>query len=318
MDSAALLTAIEDLLGRPLPGSGQGGSGQGYDLVNLTAGECGPALLNEVVATLRSRFGPPKTVAADGFTDPSLRRLPGPPLADLLVGHAIEMYGWTIKQTWLGVGLLNSTTDDDLTATTAVSLVAVRAPLSPVRPTRSSWAAELAALTGWSGDRRVVDWPSVERKLGLRLPRDYKQLAETFGAGTFDDDTHLCAPGSHHLDLDLIIADRAEFAEPAPPPQPTFRFLQWAMTEAEHSFCWLVEDSDPEQWPVFARVDSLDPWERFDCTCAEFIYRMLTDPYHPYTLAKHFETHWFTSLEQAERAKERAKEALWDDFHPHP
>jgi hypothetical protein len=249
-------------------------------------------------------------VAAGGFADLSLRRLPGPPLADVLAGRAIEMYGWTLRHSWLGVGLLKSTTGDDPALATDVRLVAVRAPLA--RPARSSWAGDLAALTGWSGHRRTVDRQSAERELGLRLPHDYKRLAETFGAGTFDDHLHLCAPGARHLDLDLFIAGRAEFAEPVPPGGPAFRLLRWAVA-AESSFCRLVEDPDPDRWPVLARGDKPDPWERFDCSSAEFIHRMLTDPYHAHSLAKHVETHWFTSAEQ----DERAQEAFWDEFHPH-
>ncbi|MFJ8746532.1 SMI1/KNR4 family protein [Embleya sp. NPDC127516] len=314
MDSAALLIAIEDLLARPLPESGREDHVRGYELVHVTAGEHGPCPLDDVVAALRPRLGPPTTVAVDGVTDPSLlRHLPGPPLSDVLVARAVEMHGWTIGHSWLGVGLLENTTDDPgVTAT--VNLVAVRALLNPVHPAGSSWVAELAALTGWSGERRVIDWESVERKLGLRLPRDYKQLAETFGAGTFDDNLWLCVPGSPHLDdLDLFIADHHEFAEPAPASRPTIRLLQWAATSAEHSFCWLVEDPDPERWPVFARDDACEPWERFDCSAAEFVHRMLTDPHHAYTLAKHFESHWFTSDEEVERAQE----AFWDEYHPH-
>ncbi|MGW9214304.1 SMI1/KNR4 family protein [Embleya sp. NPDC055664] len=100
------------------------------------------------------------------------------------------------RRSRLGIGLLESTTDDDLTLPTTVHFVAVRAPLDPVRPTGSSWAKDLAVLTGWNEKPRIIDWTSVERSLGLRLPRDYKQLAETFGAGTFDDNFDLCVPGS--------------------------------------------------------------------------------------------------------------------------
>ncbi|MFD9592373.1 SMI1/KNR4 family protein [Kitasatospora sp. NPDC059973] len=177
-----------------------------------------------------------------------------------------------------------------------------------------SWADEVVALTGWRKERRLLDWESVERELGLRLPLDYKQLAETFGAGTFDDDLDICAPGARHLALNLIIADRAQFASSTPVGGPTIRFLQWAMTSAGHSFCWHVEDPDPEKWPIFARSDKWEPWERFDSSAAEFIHRMLTDPKHPYSLAEHFESHWFTSAEQVEEAED----AFWDEYHPYP
>ncbi|MFE6750787.1 hypothetical protein ACFVGM_33380 [Kitasatospora purpeofusca] len=143
----------------------------------------------------------------------------------------------------------------------------------------------------------------MERKLGLRLPRDYKLLAETFGAGTFDDNLELCAPGSKYLDLDLIMADPTEFAGPAPSSRSAIGLLQWAMTSAEHSFCWLVEGPEPDDWPVFARRDKWAPWKQFDCSSAELVHRMLTDPQHPYSLARPFESHWFTPAEQTEEAR---------------
>ncbi|MEU9131839.1 hypothetical protein AB0D08_27665 [Kitasatospora sp. NPDC048540] len=179
-----------------------------------------------------------------------------------------------------------------------------------VNPAEPSWAEEVAALTGWSGDRWLVDWESAERELGLRLPRDYKLLAETFGAGTFDDILSLCVPGSHGLDL--IVADHADFSAPAPSSGPTARLLEWA-TADECSFCWLVEDQDPEKWPVFARSDKWDPWERFDCSAGEFLHRMLSDPQHPYSLAEYSETHGFTSATEVEQAKE----AFEDEYYPH-
>ena len=32
-----------------------------------------------------------------------------------------------------------------------------------------------------------VDWPEVERRLGTRLPADYKLLIASYGEGSFDD-----------------------------------------------------------------------------------------------------------------------------------
>ncbi|GCD96194.1 hypothetical protein EHYA_03878 [Embleya hyalina] len=301
---------IEDLLARPLPVDGEGVPGLGYDLVDLGVCEGGPAFLHAGVAVLRSRFGAPRAVAVDGVTDPSLRDLPGPPLSDVLVGRAVEMYGWTVGRSWLGVGLL---ADDDCASGEGARPAAVRAPLHPVRPAGSSWAEDLAALTGWRRPPRIVDWEAAERALGLRLPDDYKQLAEVFGAGSFDDNLDLRVPGSRpEDDLDLIVANRDEFADPAPADSGPLRLLEWAGNGAGYSFSWLVEDPDPQRWPVCVRIDAWDPWERFDCSATEFVLGMLTDPRHPYTLARHFETHWFTSVEDVERARETFR----DEYHP--
>ncbi|MFD7731056.1 SMI1/KNR4 family protein [Kitasatospora phosalacinea] len=179
-------------------------------------------------------------------------------------------------------------------------------------PAELLWVEELAALAGWSGGRRPIEWESAERELGLRLPQDYKLLGDTFGAGTFDDNLDFCVPGSHRLALELIRADRTEFAGTILSGQSPVELLQWATTSAGHSFCWLVEDPDPEHWPIFARSDKWEPWERFDCSAGEFIYRMLSDPQHPYSLAKFFETHWFAPAGEVDPAEE----AFWDEYHP--
>ncbi|MFI1585299.1 hypothetical protein [Embleya sp. NPDC020630] len=45
-------------------------------------------------------------------------------------------------------------------------------------------------------------------------------------------------------------------------------------------------------------------WERYDGSTAEFTHRMLTDRQHPFSIAHHFDVHWFESYEQDENADE--------------
>ncbi|MGW4890804.1 SMI1/KNR4 family protein [Kitasatospora sp. NPDC004240] len=179
---------------------------------------------------------------------------------------------------------------------------------------RPTAVERLVALTGRRAAPRPFDWDSVERRLGTRIPQDYKRLAEAFGAGSFDHDLELLAPGAGLLDLTRITADRSDFADPAPPGGPEFVLIEWASTSAEHSLCWLVTEHDPDRWPVHARYDKFDPWERFDCSASEFLHAMLTDPHHPYSLAEAFETHWFTSIDEIAQAAQE----FWDDYHPRP
>ena len=43
-----------------------------------------------------------------------------------------------------------------------------------------------------------------------------------------------------------------------------------------------------------------DSWQRFGGSTAEFIHRMLTDPHHPFSMARYFDVHWFESYESLE------------------
>ncbi|MER7810417.1 hypothetical protein [Streptomyces sp900116325] len=74
--------------------------------------------------------------------------------------------------------------------------------------------------------------------------------------------------------------------------------LQWASTEQRTSFYWLTEGSAPDRWPILVTDDACTRWDRFDGSTAEFIYRLLTDPLHPYSPARYFDSHWFTTYER--------------------
>ncbi|NUL06432.1 hypothetical protein HRW07_25010 [Streptomyces lunaelactis] len=54
--------------------------------------------------------------------------------------------------------------------------------------------------------------------------------------------------------------------------------VQWGYSFIEEECYWLVDTSrDPSTWPVVARVDPLEPFQRFDMTASEFVYRVLTE-----------------------------------------
>ncbi|GHJ93803.1 hypothetical protein SNE510_33220 [Streptomyces sp. NE5-10] len=69
---------------------------------------------------------------------------------------------------------------------------------------------------------------------------------------------------------------------------------RWGDTEQADAFHRLTEGDDPERWPVVARSDDLDSWARFDGTVTEFLHHVLADRHHRYSLARHFDGHWFT------------------------
>jgi hypothetical protein len=41
-----------------------------------------------------------------------------------------------------------------------------------------------------------------------------------------------------------------------------------------------------DAWPVFAKMEDSEDWDRYEMTATEFLYRILTDPgFRPYTVA---------------------------------
>jgi hypothetical protein len=82
--------------------------------------------------------------------------------------------------------------------------------------------------------------------------------------------------------------------------------LQWGRSEQADEFYWLTGDPDPDRWPVLVKEEIPDSWERFDGTMAEFIHRMLTEPEHPFSTARYFDTHWFQSYEDQVDVKPEA------------
>ncbi|MFF7973559.1 SMI1/KNR4 family protein [Streptomyces sp. NPDC007905] len=79
------------------------------------------------------------------------------------------------------------------------------------------------------------DWAEVEARLGVRLPADYKLLAETYGWGEFCDYLYLRTPfgTSPHNGLERYDG-----------------LLVWGGTLDADRLCWRTEAADPDRWPV--------------------------------------------------------------------
>ncbi|THA76486.1 SMI1/KNR4 family protein [Streptomyces sp. A0642] len=184
-------------------------------------------------------------------------------------------------------------------------------PRGPFAPpvAEPSWVDRVVAVTGWTRGRGAspVGWSAVEARLGTALPGDYKDLVERFGYGDFDDYLGLLIPDGPPGSLDLVSfnefwaraaeEDGGQWWEPYGLHPSPGGLLQWASTEQRTSFYWLTEGADPDRWPILVTGEDYAHWDRFDGSTAEFIHRLLTDPLHPRSTARHFDEHWFTSHE---------------------
>ncbi|WP_329412237.1 hypothetical protein OG563_07160 [Nocardia vinacea] len=76
--------------------------------------------------------------------------------------------------------------------------------------------------------------------------------------------------------------------------------IPWSNNEHEQTFFWITEGPDPDRWPVYA-VDSLGKGSRFECTAAEFLFRQMTDPHHPFSATSgDIRGHWFMKFVRPE------------------
>ncbi|MFD8013680.1 hypothetical protein [Streptomyces sp. NPDC058955] len=254
---------------------------------------------------LVARYGPARNLAVDGDVDPAATDHTGLPLLTALGERVVRMRAWSHGGRWIGLGTVRA--GDGVRP---VLLVAEgRGPAAEL-PEGSTWLGGILAATGrdLAAPRPAVDWADVEARLGTALPVDYRQFAEVFGEGAFDGFLRVYAPGSDERGGDLVgnTLRQADFVrvhggrlwkpyEVYPAPGG---LLQWGDTEQATTFYWLTEGTDPDRWPILATGDDFSSWVRFDGTITEFLYRVLTDPHHPFSMAGYFDRHWFESYEE--------------------
>ncbi|POX60176.1 hypothetical protein C3492_28980 [Streptomyces sp. Ru62] len=238
-----------------------------------------PQVLTDLLA---DRYGAPRTLVLDGFTDPTVDDSRGAALLVPFEDRAVKMRAWAYGDQWVGTG----TARDAEGVERPVLVVAHREVPEPLPVAFDAdedvdWMERLIRITGWTqpAQRPDVDWTEVESRLGTALPSDYKRMVETFGAGAFDG----------YLDLNQE-------------PWTNLRedgLLVWAGTEHEDLYCWREDGDDPDRWPVVVRsfVDEDVP---FDCQAAQFVCRILVDPHHRFTMARYFDTHWFMTYRNSD------------------
>ncbi|WNE98539.1 hypothetical protein PS467_26010 [Streptomyces luomodiensis] len=237
---------------------------------------------------LVGRYGAPRTLVLDGFTDPTADDSRGAALLVPFEGRAVKMRAWAYGDQWVGTG----TARDAEGVERPVLVVARREVPEPlaVVPDEDEdadadvdvdWVERLMRITGWTqpAQRPDVCWAEVESRLGTALPSDYKRMVETFGVGAFDGYLDLNQEPWTHLREDGL--------------------LVWAGTEHEDLYCWRADGDDADRWPVVVRsFDGEDV--PFGCQAAEFVCRILIDPHHRFTMARYFDTHWFMNYRESD------------------
>ncbi|TQK52320.1 hypothetical protein FBY35_2751 [Streptomyces sp. SLBN-118] len=176
------------------------------------------------------------------------------------------------------------------------------------------WVDRLVAATCWSTEPGKLDWSSTERVLGTPLPADFKELRRRFPEwGAFSDHVLVLeAQGdtesvlANHESLLRSVRgnpDNRRMFEPfgilgASDESDGKGLVQWGYSLIEEEYYWLVDTSvDSSTWPVVARVDPLEPFQRLDMTASEFVYRVLTESeFSPFGVAATIETPYYRAF----------------------
>jgi hypothetical protein len=158
----------------------------------------------------------------------------------------------------------------------------------------ADWVLRLAELVGVAAnEHRSFDWAAIEGDLGVRLPGDYKRLAESFPAGWFRGWVRLWPPERTGDDRPRLLSDFAaaeleamrEYRDTGESgfPHPLFPepggVLPWGYLRSAGVTYWLTGPGDPDDWPVIAATEDGNYWERFDGPAGEFLARVAAGRY---------------------------------------
>ena len=145
----------------------------------------------------------------------------------------------------------------------------------PAPPPRSARRrdplAQLATLIGPPDINRDADWSTAERRLGVRLPDNYKRLHAAYGAWFVEG---ISAPPPGQLAdwqeqlADIYLDDRPAFPHPG-------GLLYCAGTENRDALWWDTTDADPDAWPVV--IQSAGHFSTFPGNLTELLVHTLTD-----------------------------------------
>lgn len=126
-----------------------------------------------------------------------------------------------------------------------------------------------------------VDWPEVERGLGVRLPEDYKLLINSYGEGSFDDFIWVLHPTTTNPNLRLDTQTRlarsalSEVNDTFAAPD---ELMPWAMTDNGDTCYWLMRDrdADPDRWPVAVNEGRGPMWVVADLSASAWLEAVLS------------------------------------------
>ncbi|MEV0810323.1 SMI1/KNR4 family protein [Micromonospora sp. NPDC050200] len=130
----------------------------------------------------------------------------------------------------------------------------------------------------------AVDWDTVEARMGVLLPSDYKWLVENYGPGLFGGFFYILYPGSSRKGLDLeyqherttwaleYLAERGHSL-----PRNPADLLSFGRSENGDVAYWVIgQRDDPDRWSVALGEPRGPLWEEYDGGAVEWLGAVLS------------------------------------------
>jgi SMI1-KNR4 cell-wall len=128
-----------------------------------------------------------------------------------------------------------------------------------------------------------IDWPRAEQSTGLRFPRDYRDLMDTYGVGCFDEFIWLLHPSLPDSYLELgrrmeVFREALRESQGTEPDQPNpEELIPWAFTENGDVCYWIsVPRSEPDEWMVAVNESRGPAWDHFDKGAGNWLVSVLS------------------------------------------
>ncbi|WP_448316656.1 Lsr2 family DNA-binding protein, partial [Streptomyces sp. CO7] len=126
-----------------------------------------------------------------------------------------------------------------------------------------------------------IRWDAVEASLGMTLPQDYKDLADLYGPGTFDDYlspyhphgvtefVNLTGPMPGRI-REQLRRDRERGSHPV--PHPPDRLFACGVTDNGEYLFWVTDPAGaPDHWPVTVNEARGPRWFTHEGTLTSFL-----------------------------------------------
>ncbi|MEV7388336.1 SMI1/KNR4 family protein [Streptomyces sp. NPDC091215] len=128
------------------------------------------------------------------------------------------------------------------------------------------------------------DWGQVESELGFRLPRDYKELVDKYGPGSYARFIHVFQPESSFPAVDIRVAPskiletlRFVEAQGFPIPGALDSLFPVGVTDNGNYIFWRMDPRDlPEAWEMVVNEPRGDRWDFFKGDLTSFLGAVLS------------------------------------------
>lgn len=129
-------------------------------------------------------------------------------------------------------------------------------------------------------------WNSIERRLGVAFPGDYRDFITVYGAGDIGGTIGVVSPfleaGNLEARLDRLRETREMMQEGlgySPVPYPVFPanggLIPWGHTAFGDVLSWVTSEGDPNRWNILVE-DSECEWEFFEESMTSFLVGILS------------------------------------------